>query len=333
MGCGDVTNVGSHTGANEGERVAEKTNIAWCTSSWSPWIGCTEVSPGCDNCYARELDKRHRYGGAKRWGAGVPRYRTKQWDEPLKWNRKAAAGGQRWTVFPSLCDPFDKEVPVQWRRDFVRLISDTPNLTWLLLTKRIGNVLPMMRAIIDINDPLPSNVWLGASVVNQEEADRDIPKLLAAPAAKRFVSYEPALGQVDWRDPPNDMGEPRFSYLDRVDGTGPRIDWIILGGESSQGGAKARPFDLAWARSTVAQCKAAGIPVFCKQLGSHPIGCFGGPGSVVCQKCHARTDLMGGHLTDDECKNRSRHPVKLKDRAGADPAEWPEDLRIQQFPE
>ena len=294
--------------------MAESTGIAWAKSTFNPVIGCTEVSPGCDNCYARALDNRHRYGGATHWGAGVPRHRTAPttWRHPVQWNKSAGETGERWTVFPSLCDPFDNEWPEHWRGDFFDLIGVTPHLTWLLLTKRIGNAEKMIAALKRPITPIP-NVWIGASVVNQEEADRDIPKLLATPAAKRFVSYEPALGPIDFTNIQAPHGAPcKFNCLEdySIHGT-PHIDWLIVGGESSQGGAKARPFDLAWARSTVAQCKAAGVPVLVKQLGSSP------------------------EWNDPDPEN-SEPPywmaVNLKDRAGADPAEWPEDLRVQEFP-
>ena len=176
--------------------MGAKTGIAWCDSTFNAWVGCTKVSPGCDHCYAEALDARHRWGGAVHWGAGVPRYRTSasNWAKPLAWNRKAAASGKRWLVFTnSLADVFDNEVPGEWRADLFALIRQTQNLTWLLLTKRIGIAWKYLPGVV-----LP-NIWLGASVVNQEEADRDIPKLLATPAAKRFVSYEPSLEAVDFR--------------------------------------------------------------------------------------------------------------------------------------
>lgn len=274
--------------------MGKATGIAWTTSSWSPWIGCTEVSPGCDHCYARVLDNRHKYGGEGKthWGAGVPRYRTKQWDLPLKWNKQAAASGQRWTVFPSLCDPFDNEVPGHWRNDLFNLIERTPNLTWLLLTKRISNA---VRFLPWGEIHMPPNVWIGASVVNQAEADRDIPKLLATPAAKRFVSYEPALGPVDW-----DLAWMRRMWAKPYSTEVlPALDWVIIGGESNQGKHMARPFNHEWARTTIAQCRAAGVAVFMKQTGSDHTALY------------ERTQL---------------------NRAGADPAEWPEDLRVQEFP-
>jgi protein gp37 len=262
--------------------MAETTGIAWCDSTFNAWIGCTKVSPGCDHCYAEALDARHRWGGATHWGTAVPRMRTSEanWRKPLAWNRKAEASGKPWRVFTnSLADVFDNEVPIHWREDLFDLIGSTPSLTWLLLTKRIGNVSKMTPGW---NWP---NVWLGASIVNQDEADRDIPKLLATPAAVRFVSYEPALGPVDFEA----IGGMKRNALFGAE----RLDWIIVGGESRQGKYAARPFDLAWARSAVSQCRAAGVAVFVKQLGS---------------------------------------TFNLKDRAGADPEEWPADLRIQEFP-
>ena len=308
--------------------MAETTGIAWTTSSWNPWIGCTEVSPGCDNCYARTLDKRYKWGGATHWGAGVPRHRTKNWNAPLAWNKKAASTGQRWTVFPSLCDPFDNEVKLAWIVDLFDLIHATPNLTWLLLTKRIGNVAKC--GAYSYKGSFPPNVWLGASVVNQEEADRDIPKLLYTPAAKRFVSYEPALGPVDF----SKWLLPKFGNLTVLGKTYENIEftnflsWIIVGGESSQGGAKARPFDLAWARSTVSQCKVAGVPVFVKQLGS-----------AISVRNDSGDEWPDHDKFDDAIPNEYQPQyqgeyveIRLKDRAGADPAEWPADLQVQEVP-
>jgi len=109
------------------------------------------------------------------------------------------------------------------------------------------------------------NVWLGVSIEDQARADERIPLLLQTPAAVRWISAEPLLGPVDLRDPPNDMGEPRFSYLERVDGTGPRLNWVVVGGESGPG---ARPMHPDWARSLRDQCAAVGTPFFFKQWGA-----------------------------------------------------------------
>ena len=188
------------------------------------------------------------------------------------------------------------------------------------------------------------NVWLGATIVDQAEADRDIPKLLATPAAKRFVSYEPALGPVDWKDywlipsPSAAFQEGRVTP-DMPDWTrigAYALDWIIVGGESDQPGMKARPFDLALARSTVEQCKAAGVPVFMKQAGSFVVdrndagfdGCdpYSWPDGTDDKVIHDPFGIV-------ERWQGATIRVKLNDRAGADPAEWPEDLRVREFPE
>ncbi len=232
--------------------MAETTAISWEHSTFNPWIGCTKVSPGCDNCYAKTL-MDDRYGRVK-WGAGEARQRTKTWGQPLAWERKAAASGQPWRVFcASLADVFDNEVPDEWRTDLWALIAATPHLTWMILTKRIGNV----------KYPMPANVWLGATVVNQEEADRDVVKLQHVQAKVRFLSCEPLLGPLDLRDPMNDMGEPRYAYMD-ADLEDHRIHWVIVGGESGPG---ARPIKPEWVRSIRDQCAFHGTAFHFKQWG------------------------------------------------------------------
>jgi len=186
--------------------MAENTKIEWADHTFNPWIGCTKVSPACDNCYAEAM-MGHRYGRVN-WGPGEDRARTgsANWSQPLAWNRKAAATGTRPFVFcASLADVFDNEVPIAWRIELFDLIRSTPDLDWLLLTKRIGNAEKMLdeaggwAGVFSgggLRSTLP-NVWLGATVANQEEAARDIPKLLATPAAVRFLSIEPMLGRID----------------------------------------------------------------------------------------------------------------------------------------
>jgi protein gp37 len=257
-----------------------ETGIAWTDSTFNAWIGCTKVGPGCDGCYAHALDARYRWGGAAHWGAGVPRHRTSAstWRNPIKWNADAARKRARHLVFcSSLSDVFDNEAPAEWRSDLFRLIRATPALTWQLVTKRIGNTPKMLPPDWGAGYP---NVWIISTIVNQDEADRDMPKLLAVPAHVHGVSYEPALGPVDWAP-----------WLARG------LQWIIIGGESMQNGHITRTFDLEWARSTILQCHAAGAYPFMKQTGSRPVP-----------------------------------QLKLHDRAGAEPEEWPADLRVREFP-
>tara|TARA_B100001079_G_scaffold190327_1_gene164180 strand:+ start:10131 stop:11039 length:909 start_codon:yes stop_codon:yes gene_type:complete len=243
--------------------VAENSKIEWCDHTWNPWIGCTRISPACDHCYAARID--HRFGGGH-WGAGAPRKRTSasNWKQPLRWNRQAAERGVRYRVFcASLADVFDNEVPAEWRADLFDLIRATPHLDWLLLTKRIGNAFTMLPC--DFSPDAFPNVWLGATVVNQDEADRDIPKLLTINAPVRFLSIEPMLGPIDLRltvaaplwagDGPN----ARAFNSDRLG-----LHWIIAGGES---GPQARPSHPDWFRSLRDQCAAAGVPFLFKQWG------------------------------------------------------------------
>lgn len=288
--------------------MGEVTKIAWCDSTFNPWIGCTKVSPGCDHCYAAEQDSRKRWDGGKtHWGAGVLRYRTSEanWRQPLAWNRKAAESGKPWRVFcASLADVFDNEIDPFWRRDLWDLIEQTPHLSWMLVTKRVGNVLGMMPSEW-VSSGFPDHVRILITVCNQEEAERDVHKVLALPC-KNGISYEPALGPVDWLAKAWWLGKimPPFTHGRRFAG----IEWIIVGGES---GSKARQFNLDWARSTVEQCKVAGVPVFVKQLGSNPL--------VERDTCSLERAIREGGYT-------------LRDRAGADPSEWPEDLRVREFP-
>lgn len=244
--------------------MSENTKIEWTDHTFNPWWGCQKVGPGCDHCYAEALDKRT---GGQHWGPGAERRRTsiKNWNDPVRWNKQAdaffAEHGRRQRVFcASMADVFDNAVPAEWRDDLWQLIWDTPNLDWLLLTKRIGNVGPMLpeewgNGMID-HWP---HVWIGVTIVNQEEADRDIPKLLASPAHKRFLSMEPLLGPVDIPM----FYAPQHGARIEDGAQSPKIDWVIVGGESGPG---ARPMHPDWARSLHDQCEAAGVPFFMKQL-------------------------------------------------------------------
>jgi protein gp37 len=171
--------------------MAEISGISWTDATFNPWIGCTKVSPACDNCYAERDNSRRKWVDG--WGPGVPRRRTKSWDDPLRWNRKAQKEATILRVFcASLADIFDNEVPQDWRDDLWPLIRDTPNLRRILLTKRIGNVKKMLPA----DWPL-ANAGLMATLANQEEWDRDFHKLMEVPATWHGVSAEPLLGPID----------------------------------------------------------------------------------------------------------------------------------------
>ena len=320
--------------------MSDTTTIEWATASWSPWEGCTKISEGCAHCYAET--RNHRFG-MDNWGKGKPRRRTSAayWKRPLHWNLQTGllleAGDfvpgtehqSRPRIFPSLCDWLDDDVPIDWLADFLKLIHDTPNLDWLLLTKRPENfesrLLDAWNHITDNeHDPslydwlcgwlnldcrgyrVPANVWPGASVENQRCADERIPQLLRIPAKLRFLSVEPMLEEVDlvrssaiWSDM---NGKIRPNYQQ----PGRHVDWVIVGGESGPG---ARPCDVDWVRGIVRQCQDAGVPCFVKQLGSR-----------------AFEDVNADPQTGEGM-------LKLKHPKGGDPAEWPADLRtVRQFP-
>lgn len=309
--------------------MSDTTGIEWADSTFNPWMGCTKISPACDHCYA-ERDTA-RFGrvewGA---GMRRVRTSAANWRKPLQWNQtpfnecvacgwrgeapriKRLHAGERGTlthsitcpacsrmsiqarrrVFcASLADVFDNEVDTQWRADLFDLILRTPKLDWLLLTKRIGNVRGMLPATVNGFADVYPNVWVGATICNQAEADRDIAKLLSTPAAKRFLSMEPLLGPVDlrraWHGETALGGTCPGRHVPAMKGVArASIDWVIVGGES---GPQARPTHPDWVRSLRNQCAEAGVPFLFKQWGEwaphtlHPGGDEGG-------------DLRRGHV-------------------------------------
>lgn len=251
-----------------------------------------------------------------KWGPDGVRVVNKDWDKPLQWDRAAAKTGERRRVFPSLCDPFEDRPDLDAPRvKLFATIDRTPNLDWLLLTKRPENVASLWAYYDDEGQPyFPPNVWLGTSVEDQQRADERTPALLKIPAAIRWLSVEPLLGPIDLTPWLESVFVADFDPDDRGYLT-PAIDWVVIGGES---GSNARPCDLAWIRSIVAQCKAAGVPVFVKQLGS-----------VAWDESQWMQRMKIGDTSREYvryCRVRLSHPK------GGDPAEWPVDLRIREFP-
>ena len=243
--------------------MAENTKIEWADATVNHWAGCTKVSPACDNCYAERMAGRL---WKVQWGAGAARRQFISARDMLEaLDRKAQRIGKKLRVFHnSLSDMFDNEVPDGWRMDAFKIMADTPNLQHLVLTKRIGNVRHYTQhdgLAFDLMGD--GSVWLGVTVVNQEEADRDIPKLLAVPAAKRFLSIEPMLGPVDLNYVRQRIQAQRSQLARAINGE-TWLDWVIVGGESGPG---ARPIHPDWVRSIRDQCAAAGVPFFFKQWG------------------------------------------------------------------
>lgn len=345
--------------------MGSRTGIAWTDATWNPIRGCSRVSEGCRNCYAEKIAARfsdvgkpfHGFAsigprkGAHGWTGKVELVPEKL-EEPLHWRKP------RRVFVNSMSDLFHEKLSLEDIAAVFGVMAACPRLTFQVLTKRPERmrawfrwaadsppITALARCVMEAEDrlrlwpdfqpafrvpwPLP-NVWLGVSVEDQKTADERIPLLLEVPAAVRFVSYEPALGEVSF----DRGGWLRPSYSSCQQGDRPEIaaiakavaakggwvglDWVIVGGES---GPKARPFDVAWARSVVEQCREAGVPCFVKQLGARPV-------PLAPMRLPSFDAFTGRHhrgwIEDG--------PHAISDPAGADPAEWPEDLRVREFP-
>lgn len=318
--------------------MGDKTGIQWTDATWNPVTGCSKVSPGCAHCYAETVAARFwpkQYPpipvgnpdcSADDHGACATTLRPREFtdvqchedrlDQPLRWRRP------RRIFVNSMSDLFHESVPDAFIDRVFAVMALAPRHTFQILTKRAERMhWYMSHLLADVVDgaaqkdhgrsvafrlPL-ANVWLGVSVENQHFADERIAELVNTPAAVRFLSCEPLLAPLDLR----------------MDGHFTRnfIHWVIVGGES---GAGARPFNVAWARSIVQQCQAAGVAVFVKQLGACITGLKldGPPFSSP-----PRREGFLVHWTRHE-----DNTFGLCDRKGGDPSEWPADMRVRELP-
>jgi protein gp37 len=326
-----------------------RTSIEWATDSWNPiaaydiedgrrgWF-CVKVSPGCTNCYAEQWNRFRGNGHLYRVG-NLEKVRFElapTLTDPLHWRKP------RRIFVNSMTDLFLEAHTDEMIEAVFTVMARAPRHEFLVLTKRPERMLNwfMRQSLVTTGEelfaavggrwPLP-NVWLGVSAENQEQADLRIPLLLQAPAAIRFLSCEPLLGPIDLT---RLRGPHNATWRDALGGrlhTGPavlldqgRIDWAIVGAES---GARARPADLQWLRDLVSQCVANGVAPFVKQLGAVP----------MMHEADWRQQSEYGPVPLLSARNRDRVPagyvpVKLFDRKGGNPAEWPEDLRVREFP-
>jgi protein gp37 len=212
--------------------MGEQTGIGWTEATWNPWHGCHKISAECDNCYM--FTEKKQYGQD---GDVVLRSKTK-FNDPLKWVRSGKPPKMCFTC--SWSDWFIREAD-PWRGEAWTITRHTPQITYQILTKRIGRAIQFLP--LDWGEGYP-NIWMGVSVGLKATRQR-ISGLRAVPARTKFVSFEPLL---------EDLGDLNLSG----------IDWAIIGGES---GHRARPMEIAWARNVKEQCVAQGVKVFMKQLG------------------------------------------------------------------
>lgn len=324
------------------------SKIQWTDHTFNPWRGCTKVSDGCKHCYAEQQSLRNTKTLGV-WGANGTRVvaSDSMWREPLRWDKEAKAAGVRAKVFcASIADVFEgfdtmpesaHDAVMQARKRLGKLILDTPNLDWLLVTKRPENILSSARDMwARFNDEaqLPTNVWVGVSVENQLAADTRIPLLLKVPAKVRFLSMEPLLEAVDL--------EQAFSVYDKNgEPSGPRVNadgssaisWVIVGGES---GPNARVCDIEWIRRIVGECKESGVPVFVKQLGSRPIDSR--VLESVCASGRVHYRRPPGHPDFEQISPwYTVRPAELRgmgvtDPKGGDMDQWPAELRVRETP-
>jgi protein gp37 len=257
--------------------VADGSHIEWTDATWNPLVGCTKVSPGCDNCYAETLVNRfagHSKSFPNRFDVVTMRD-VRMLTQPLRWSRP------RRLFVNSLSDLFHAAVPDEFIARVFAVMAAAPQHTFQLLTKRHGRMRSLLTATtpdagwgtfgdaveeamaefthasLDVW-PLP-NVWIGVSVEDQHWADIRIPALLDTPAAVRWISAEPLLGPLNldpWRNP-GETPDPRTP-------ADTRLDWVVVGGES---GPRARPMHPQWARDIRDQCEAAGVAFHFKQWG------------------------------------------------------------------
>lgn len=321
--------------------MSTNTKIEWTQATWNPIRGCSRVSEGCRNCYAeRQAARFSGEGGAYEGLVGITKVgdrREPRWTGKVVFDAKRVLEPLHWRpprrVFVnSMSDLFHEGVSREDILTIFAVMRVCPHHTFQVLTKRPKRMLEFLadpRTANEVryisqsfrrykrphsydNAPWPlQNVWLGVSVEDQGTADERIPLLLQTPAAIRWVSYEPALGYVRFPGlKPAALGDSEI-FSDRMaKGDRGGLHWVVVGGESGPG---ARPTSLRWLINAVDQCKQAGVPVFVKQLGARP-----GIPSCADMDC-----------THPDC---GVEWLKLRDRKGGDMAEWPEDLRVREYP-
>lgn len=341
----------------------DSTKIQWTEATWNPVRGCSRVSAGCDNCYAmRQAHRQSRpgaaYDGLTRIGkrgvdwAGFARLVPEQLDQPLRWKRP------RKIFVNSMSDLFHEsltfeEIAAVWgimheaRQHTFQVLTKRPKraaefFAWVAAqakAQRTGDdygIVCQHRAYMALEVlgghnrfplhhvketfrrwPWPSlNVWLGVSGENQKTVDDRASVLLELPAAVRFISLEPLLEEVTiWAYLKGELRDRSLVALGGAPMHG--LDWVIVGGESGNG---ARLFDVTWAEDIVRQCRDANVACFVKQLGAVPFDS---------RESDRTTDEPHpqGAAHDASCR------LDLSDRKGGDMAEWPEPLRVRQFPE
>lgn len=350
--------------------MTENSKIEWCDATWQVTHGCRAIAPGCANCYAirdahrmaghpnpkisgprHGLTRRRDNGLGRTVWTGVVRTAPENLAIPLRWKKPKRI------FVNSNSDLFHEAVPFEFIAAVYGVMAACPQHRFVILTKRpkrmreffewwsnhlpntlpealtgnrlryawasVTDLAPATLPHIDAEFPLP-NVIHGYSAANQADLDTGIADLLATPSALRCLSLEPLIGPVVFSNVLERFVESGIEYgrgfnATRVGHVERGIDWIITGGESGPG---ARPCDIEWIRRIVEQCKAAGVPCFVKQVGSNPTP--NRPMRLPAYSATTGKPLKGWYGDGHET---------IQDRKGANPSEWPADLRVRQWPE
>lgn len=282
--------------------MADHSAIEWTDATWNPVRGCVKISPGCAHCYAETFAERFRgvKGHAYEQGFDL-RLVPEQLAAPLRWKKP------RRVFVNSMSDLFQDGVPDQFLHEVYHVMEQCSQHTFQVLTKRAER----MRAYLDWRygpdeehprGRIPSrHIWHGVSVENRAWKSRVVPHLVSTRSAVRFVSVEPLLedlGDISaWFPREREVSQTQSVWISGV-------DWVIVGGES---GSAARDCAVEWIRSIQRQCAVAGVPCFVKQLGARPI-------------------------TTDATHWLPSRRLLLRDKKGGDLTEWPEDLRVREYP-
>lgn len=241
--------------------------IQWTDDTFNSWWGCLKIAQGCKFCYAEGVAER--FYGRQIWGPNSERKiaSEKVWNDPARWNKRAARDGIRRKVFCLSMGDVLEDHPqlVEPRKRLVGIIETTPMLDWQLLTKR-----PENHAMFGWGSDWPENVWFGTSAAQQGEYNQNADAIGKCAARVKFFSLEPLIGPIVL-----------------FDGWNP--DWIIVGGES---GRSSRPCDLAWIHSIVKQCAVKGIACFVKQVGAKP------ENTDASLRCWGIVDAKGGDMSE-----------------------------------
>ncbi len=369
--------------------MSERTGIEWADSTWSPWRGCTKISEGCAHCYAETLSLRNP-AVLGSWGPGAPRVKNKDWRAPRGWNGRRVCPKcgiyscadacmvcstntptRRLRIFPSLCDWLDDEVPVEWLAEFLKLIYDTPNLTWLLLSKRPENFFPRLRLAVEYLDEATSSgrrdgeEHCGTLRDEPEGSKRhrlqaDVASSAVAHWIRAWLGGQPPRNvwfgvsvenqkRADERIPKLLQIPAALRWLSLEPLIGP-VDLVQINDGSWYDKEGANKYDATrgiayWLQHGQYDHGLGGGP----QLDWLVIGGESGAGARPCNVEWIRSLLKQG--TDAGVpvfvKQLGAFPVgsdksptgelyacdiSLRHKKGGDPAEWPEDLRVRQMP-